>query len=124
MTTDLRYPIVDIFWTIQGEGALRGSPMAFLRLAGCSMACPTCDTDYRARITLAIPDIVGRVIHCVPDGVEWPWVWITGGEPTDHDLAPLVRALRDARCLVALATNGSRLVSSQHSDLPLTWLSV
>lgn len=44
-----RYPLArggGVFATIQGEGALLGVPMVFVRLAGCSVGCPRCDTDY------------------------------------------------------------------------------
>lgn len=113
-----RYPLAPngIFASIQGEGALLGTPMVFVRLAGCSIGCPTCDTDYRVdrRATAAtIADEVGKVA-----GVA-RWVWVTGGEPTDHDLTELRGALGQTGMHLALATSGKRKV--EHT---WDWLSV
>ena len=36
-----------VYWTIQGEGHFVGEPMVFIRLAGCSVGCPKCDTNYK-----------------------------------------------------------------------------
>ena len=45
----MKYPLASnpIFWTIQGEAHLRGFQMCFVRLAGCSVGCEHCDTDYQ-----------------------------------------------------------------------------
>lgn len=108
-----------IFWTIQGEGHLRGFQMAFIRLAGCSVGCPECDTDYRVAERCDLTTIVTRALAVTPAGSRDRWVWITGGEPTDHDIKPLLKALRSAGYSTALATSGVRRVIS-----PVDWLSV
>jgi organic radical activating enzyme len=117
----MRYPLSPnpIFWTIQGEGHLRGFQMAFLRLAGCSVGCPECDTDYRVDTRTEVADVVARVSAAVPTASRDRWVWITGGEPTDHDLGPLLRALKAAGMSTALATSGVRRFIP-----PVDWLSV
>lgn len=107
-----------IFWGIQGEGHLRGFQMGFLRLAGCSVGCPGCDTDYRVAERLTAEQAALRAFQ------QWPhdrdqWVWITGGEPTDHDLGPLLDELGKFGYRVALATSGVRPVIR-----PVDWLSV
>lgn len=116
------YPIAPngIFWTLQGEGALMGTPMAFVRLAGCSVGCAECDTDYRVDRRLTVDEIVAGVRSVIPAAFRWSWVWITGGEPTDHDLASLVAALRGAGYRLALATAGVREVPAGLVD----WISV
>lgn len=108
-----------IFWTIQGEGHLRGFQMAFVRLAGCSVGCPQCDTNYRVDSRADVGDIVGRVEAVTPATSRDRWVWITGGEPTDHDLVPLLRGIRSAGMSTALATSGVRRFIP-----PVDWLSV
>lgn len=116
----MRYPLSPnpIFWTIQGEGHLRGFQMAFVRLAGCSVGCPQCDTDYRVDSRADESKIVERVVAVTPTSRD-RWAWITGGEPTDHDLVPLLRALRTAGFSTAVATSGlNRLIH------PVDWLSV
>jgi organic radical activating enzyme len=115
------YPLAKdgVFWTLQGEGHLRGFQMAFVRLAGCSVGCAECDTDYRVDSRASADDIVMRLGDVTPEQSRDRWVWITGGEPTDHDLVPLLRALRASRFSVAIASSGSRRMIP-----PVDWLSV
>lgn len=100
----MKYPIAPngIFKTIQGEGQLLGIPMAFVRLAGCSVGCAECDTNYTVNERLTVQEIGQRVrqLNC-------KWYWITGGEPADHDLWPLLQELRSSGH-IALATSGTK----------------
>lgn len=114
----MKYPIVDIFFTIQGEGHLRGFQQTFIRLAGCSVGCEECDTDYRKRETLSADQIAERAAAITPNMID-PWAWITGGEPADHDLMPLLTALKSRRFSTAVATSGQKRVIP-----PVDWLSV
>jgi 7-carboxy-7-deazaguanine synthase len=104
-----------VYASIQGEGAMAGVPMVFIRLAGCSIGCPQCDTDYRADRSREAKSVADEAAS---HGLEW--AWITGGEPTDHALGPLVERLRSARLKVAIATAGMRAVAAGLAD----WLSV
>ena len=117
----MRYPLTSnpIFWTIQGEGHLRGMQMCFVRLAGCSVGCPACDTDYRKQEMATAEEIAARVDRITPKDLQERWVWITGGEPTDHNLAALIEALRAQRFSIALASSGHRTVAA-----PVDWLSI
>lgn len=108
-----------VFHTVQGEGHLTGQPMTFVRLAGCSVGCPACDTDYRAAETVGVDALAERILESFPDDVRDRWVWITGGEPADQDLSPLVRRLHRAGIAVAVATSGVKRVVA-----PVDWLSV
>lgn len=101
-----RYPLSPnpIFWSIQGEGHLRGFQMAFIRLGGCSVGCPKCDTDYRVISRMDAAHIASAVDSVTPENSRDRWVWITGGEPTDHDLRPLIGELRARQFSIALAT--------------------
>jgi len=107
-----------VFPTRQGEGHLMGMAMVFVRFAGCSLACPQCDTDYSFDREMSLESIVEAVeLHANPES----WVWLTGGEPTEQDIEPLVRKLKERGYLVALATNGTSLTPKQ---MPLDWVSV
>src|SRR5947207_15974129 len=89
----MKYPVAEIFFTIQGEGHLRGFQQTFIRLAGCSVGCPECDTDYSRRESLTAEGIAERAAAITPKMID-PWAWITGGEPTDQALQPLLSALQ------------------------------
>lgn len=86
-----------IFYTIQGEGPYTGHPAVFIRLAGCNLQCPGCDTEYTAnRKTLSIPEITAQVEASFAKQLRYkrPMIVITGGEPFRQNLAPLVRHLK------------------------------
>ncbi|MEP6955547.1 MAG: 7-carboxy-7-deazaguanine synthase QueE [Chthoniobacterales bacterium] len=116
-----KYPLTSnpVFWTIQGEGHMRGRQMCFVRLAGCSVGCPGCDTDYRKQEMATAEEIAQRADRATPHETRDRWVWITGGEPTDHDLTALIAALRARRFSIALASSGHREVLAE-----VDWLSI
>jgi 7-carboxy-7-deazaguanine synthase len=115
------YPIAEIFHSLQGEGHFVGTPMTFVRLAGCSVVrChirAECDeAPWKATTRLSAPEIVDACKAQRATGI----VCISGGEPTDHDLLPLVSALRDAGYRVHLETSGCRSVAG----VPFDWITV
>lgn len=116
-----RYPLAPngVFWSLQGEGHLRGFQMCFLRLGGCSVGCFECDTDYSVASKHTAEELAELCDRETPPGALDRWVWITGGEPADHDLGPLIAALRAKRFSVAVATSGVKRVIP-----PVDWLSV
>jgi len=98
----MKYPIVEVFTSIQGEGLYTGAPANFIRLAGCNLACDFCDTDKVAKEELSPKEIVAKLNALVEI------VIITGGEPTIHDLDELIKALRnERRYRIHLETNGT-----------------
>ena len=117
----MRYPLTTnpIFWTIQGEGHMRGQQMCFVRLAGCSVGCPHCDTDYAKKEMATEEEIAARADAATPPAARERWLWLTGGEPTDHDLTALIRALRARNFRIALASSGHREVVAE-----VDWLSI
>jgi len=100
--------------TLQGEGTLIGVPMVFVRLAGCSVGCSLCDTDYAAKERVSVNELVDRVRT---EQASSEWIWITGGEPSDQELTQIVDALR---CCgkVGLASSGVRSLglAAEHVD--------
>ncbi len=118
---EVMYPVTSVFRSIQGEGHFVGSPMTFVRLAGCSVGgCSIrkeCDeAPWRATEKLAASQIVTR---CLLWGAG-ERVCVTGGEPTDHDLVPLVAGLRDAGFKVHIETSGVRSIAGA----PFEWITV
>lgn len=105
------YPLAPegVFLTQQGEGALLGLPMVFIRFAACPINCPSCDADYSLSSKVSLEEIVDKVNSLRSDSTV-DWVWLTGGEPTVHELAPLVNRLHSQGFKVALATAGIKSV--------------
>ena len=96
------YQIVEIFSSVQGEGDHMGKPCTFIRLAGCNLRCPWCDTKKSWNAlgqTMDVAEIVAQV--------KYPFAVITGGEPLMHALTPLYRALKRMDCYIAIETNGT-----------------
>ena len=106
ITSDgLNLDVHDVFLTIQGEGPFSGERAVFVRLAGCNLQCPGCDTDYTtARVQMLTGDVVLQVIDQAPDPIL---VVITGGEPFRQNITPLVETLLTLGYRVQIETNGS-----------------
>lgn len=86
LSTDAELQVNSIFWTIQGEGPFSGRRAVFLRLAGCNLQCPGCDTEYIKRERYDIQQVIRKVMLAIPQGCEFeererPLLVITGGEP-------------------------------------------
>ncbi|MGL5205909.1 MAG: 7-carboxy-7-deazaguanine synthase QueE [Acidaminococcaceae bacterium] len=115
----MRYPVIEIFASVQGEGIFSGLGTDFIRLAGCNLRCSWCDTehsyDVSAAAMLDIEEIFAKWQF------EQPNVVITGGEPTLYDLGPLVGALKERGKFVALETNGTNPVPDEWG---IDWVTV
>lgn len=100
------YPVMEHFYTIQGEGAHTGKAAYFIRLAGCDVGCPWCDVkeswQEEGHPILTIQTLVDAVVD---SGATM--VVITGGEPLLHDLDPLTEALQACNVSLHIETSGS-----------------
>lgn len=99
-----------IFHTIQGEGPFCGTPCIFIRLAGCNLQCPWCDTDYTSRRKLMTPNEILFEVKSLWHADRWRkpgLVVITGGEPFRQDLQMLFDVLTNERHFVQVETNGT-----------------
>lgn len=99
-------PIVETFHSIQGEGSWMGANAFFIRLGGCDVGCPWCDTkaswNPRRHPRRAIGELVAAAKAVRPQIVV-----ITGGEPLMHDLTLLTQQLKAAKLHVHLETSGA-----------------
>lgn len=93
-----------VFETIQGEGPFCGTPCMFVRLAGCNLQCPGCDTEYtEGRRQTHIQDLVDTI----KDMREGGLVVITGGEPFRQNISALVTWLVLSGYFVQIESNGT-----------------
>lgn len=104
------YFVSELFYSVQGEGVLAGTPMVFLRLGGCNLRCRResvgfdCDTDFQTGENYGLDELVEQVQSRWPHA---PYVLLTGGEPGLQVDASLVGALNRAGYWVAIETNGT-----------------
>lgn len=105
-------PLMEHFYTIQGEGANSGQAAYFLRLGGCDVGCVWCDVKESwdaAAHPMVAADAMVRWIKDTPASN----VVITGGEPLMHNLDYLTQALKNAGLQVWIETSGSSPLSGQ-----------
>jgi organic radical activating enzyme len=99
-------PVMETFYTVQGEGAFAGAPAFFIRLAGCDVGCVWCDVkeswDAAKHPEQQVSALIAQVVSsgakiCV----------ITGGEPLMHQLDELTDGLQSAGIRTHLETSGT-----------------
>lgn len=91
---DGKLPIVEIFYSIEGEGKKAGLPAVFVRFAGCNLRCGYCDTTYSHDLDdpkikwMTIVEIVKEIVLYRCNNVT-----LTGGEPLlyEHYIPQIVR---------------------------------
>lgn len=127
------YPVNEIFRTLQGEGYWQGVPSVFVRLQGCDVGCPWCDTKHTwaleeldrlgsesfplgprngAKTWASLTPLdVATLAAQAAGGNAVRHVVLTGGEPAMHRLTDLVHELRLRSWRVQLETSGTRPVA-------------
>ncbi|UNU88226.1 7-carboxy-7-deazaguanine synthase QueE [Aeromonas dhakensis] len=135
----MHYPINEIFQTIQGEGVFTGLPAIFVRLQGCPVGCPWCDTRHTWVVDPAREVGVQAVLDCSNESDGWSkmsteqilasfqqlgyqarHVVITGGEPCLYDLQDLSTALIATGYQVQIETSGTSEIQTHER----TWVTV
>ncbi|MEO6959504.1 MAG: 7-carboxy-7-deazaguanine synthase QueE [Burkholderiaceae bacterium] len=127
----------EVFQTIQGEASYTGTPALFLRLQGCPVGCPWCDTKHTWRVApehaVAISVMLEKQSDA-PTFARMTWqdlvdtvrkfqarhVVITGGEPCCYDLTQLTSELIGLGYSVQVETSGTYPVCVH----PQTWVTV
>lgn len=110
--TDNRYPVMEHFYTIQGEGTFTGQAAYFIRLGGCDVGCVWCDVkeswDAEAHPRIPVAELLQHVLAS-----KAPICVITGGEPAMYDLNPLVEALKAHQIRAHIETSGAYIIQGQ-----------
>lgn len=101
------YRVNEVFLSLQGEGRHAGEAAVFIRLSGCNLKCPFCDTDFSQYETMDEKGILNRVYEACGDYPLPKLCVITGGEPTLQLNNILIAVLHEIGMKVAIETNGT-----------------
>lgn len=118
------YRVNEVFETIQGEGFYTGTPAVFIRMQGCDVGCPWCDTKHTWLVELSDECTLEQTLLPSSDQQRWAHasakqllgvletyharhVVITGGEPCFYDLSPLTTLLHDHGFFCQIETSGT-----------------
>lgn len=98
-------PLMEEFYTIQGEGFHTGTPAYFVRIGGCDVGCHWCDVKESWNAALHPPTSVDLVVANASKYAET--VVVTGGEPLMWDMSLLTQMLKDNNRKVHIETSGA-----------------
>ena len=113
------FPVMEHFYTIQGEGAFTGVAAYFIRLAGCDVGCTWCDVkeswNAEGYLTYSAAQMFERVSE-----TKAKVVVITGGEPAMYDLNPIVDLFHQQGIRVHIETSGAYKVQGNFDWITLS----
>lgn len=130
---EVRYKVNEQFDSVQGEGLWTGVPATFIRLQGCSVGCPWCDSGPLADEIEGKRRTNGMTANTWGPGGEWKTAEeilsdvhekhaiITGGEPTIWNLDKLIVGARVKGCYVQLETSGQNSLKGIAEPDWVTW---
>ena len=99
---EFNYNIVEIFHSVQGEGARAGIPHIFIRFGNCNLRCEWCDTDFLTYDEMTSSQIIEEVEKYACQNIIF-----TGGEPMLSNLWPIRRLLQARGYHISIETNGT-----------------
>ncbi|MGC6413847.1 MAG: 7-carboxy-7-deazaguanine synthase QueE [Bacteroidia bacterium] len=108
----MKLPVMEHFYTIQGEGAFTGYAAYFIRLAGCDVGCVWCDVKESW-------DTEGYARYSIREMLKWVKdsqanrVVITGGEPAMYDLTELCEVFRKEQIFVHIETSAAHPIKGR-----------
>ena len=108
----LSLPLMEHFYTIQGEGRYTGHPSYFLRLGGCDVGCVWCDVKESWDASKHPQVDIEMMVQVVEDSTA-PIAVITGGEPLMHNLDALTYLLNEKGIRTHIETSGSHQLSGK-----------
>lgn len=107
----LMLPLMEEFYTIQGEGAYTGTAAYFIRIGGCDVGCHWCDVKESWNAELHPPTNINTIVDNASKFAET--VVITGGEPLTWNMNPLTALLKTKNIRVHIETSGAFPVTGQ-----------
>jgi 7-carboxy-7-deazaguanine synthase len=114
----IKYPVMEQFYTLQGEGNYSGQAAYFIRLGGCDIGCVWCDVKDSWE---SGKHPLKRIEEIVGDAANYPSriAVITGGEPAMHDLSFLTELLHKKGFSIHIETSGAYPLSGD-----LDWITL
>ena len=110
-------PVMESFYTLQGEGFHQGKAAYFIRLGGCDIGCVWCDVkeswDESKHPRRKIEDIISEIESGSHSSGISPIVVVTGGEPLMHNLVDLTSQLRSKGYKTHIETSGAYSLSGE-----------
>ncbi len=107
-----KLPLIDQFYTVQGEAFHVGKAAYFIRIGGCDIGCSWCDTkiswDFNIHQLIDIKDIITNIIKEKANTIV-----VTGGEPTLYNLNPLCKELKKHSIKTHIETSGAYTLTGQ-----------
>ncbi|MFM1877595.1 MAG: hypothetical protein RLZZ241_461 [Bacteroidota bacterium] len=98
-------PLMEAFYTIQGEGYHTGKAAYFIRVGGCDVGCHWCDVKESWDAALHPPTPVSQIINQAATYSDT--IVITGGEPLTWNMEPLTRGLKEKGMCIHIETSGA-----------------
>ncbi len=104
-------PLMEEFYTIQGEGFHTGTAAYFIRIGGCDVGCHWCDVKESWNAELHPPTHVDLIVENAAKYADT--VVVTGGEPLTWDMTLLTEKLKEKNLRVHIETSGAYRVSGK-----------
>ncbi|MBO0343333.1 MAG: 7-carboxy-7-deazaguanine synthase QueE [Bacteroidota bacterium] len=101
----LMLPLMEEFYTIQGEGYHKGTAAYFIRVGGCDVGCHWCDVKESWNAETHPPTAIDSIVANAEKYSDT--IVITGGEPLTWDMGPLTQALKEKGMTIHIETSGA-----------------
>lgn len=98
-------PLMEEFYTIQGEGYHKGTAAYFIRIGGCDVGCHWCDVKESWNAETHPPTDIKKIVANAATYSDT--IVVTGGEPLTWDMGPLTQALKDKGLNTHIETSGA-----------------
>ncbi len=107
-----KLPVYEEFYTLQGEGFNMGLPTYFIRISGCSVGCPWCDSKGAWR---PYPNQLKDIHEIITKAAATPAqsLLVTGGEPFNYNLEPLTTLAHKNNLKTYVETTGTEPITGQ-----------
>ena len=98
-------PLMEEFYTIQGEGFHKGTAAYFVRIGGCDVGCHWCDVKESWNAELHPPTAVEAIVEKAIESSKT--IVVTGGEPLTWNMTPLTSQLKERGAKIHIETSGA-----------------